>query len=90
MLSLSQSSIQNFWVATGLPTTIVLFNQLNSIIGENPLLNRQFPDDGLDVIENLLTGAYIEFDLIEDVMYSRCAPFYNLALILCSPWNGLA
>ena len=90
MSSLLLSSIQNFWVATGLSTTIVLFNQFNSIIGEYPLLNRQFLDDGLDVVEDLLTGADIEFDLMENVTYSRCAHFYNLALILCSPWNGLA
>jgi hypothetical protein len=79
MSALSESTIENFWVATGLPTTIVLFNQLSSIIGTFPLLNRQFPDDGLAVIEDLLTGAEIEFDLMQDVTYSRCAHFYNFS-----------
>jgi len=92
MSTLSKSEIKNFWVATGLPTTIVLFNQLSSTIGEYPLLNRQFPDDGLDVVKDLLTGAEIEFDLMEDVTYSRCAHFYNL--VHCGPvftleWFGL-
>jgi len=80
MSALSKSEIKNFWVATGLPITIVLFNQLSSTIGEFPLLNRQFPDDGIDVIEDLLTGAEVKFDLMENVTYSRCAHFYNLVL----------
>ena len=75
MSALSQSEIK---VATGLPITIVLFNQLSSTIGEFPLLNRQFPDDGINVVEDLLTGAEIEFDLMENVTYTRCAHFYNL------------
>ena len=78
MSALSESEIKNFWVATGLPITIVLFNQLSSTIGKYPLLNKQFPDNGLNVVEKLLTGAEIEFVLMEDVTYSRCAHFYNL------------
>ncbi|KAH9974258.1 hypothetical protein BGW80DRAFT_1491217 [Lactifluus volemus] len=59
MSALSESEIQNFWVATG----------------KFPLSNRQFPDGGLDVtvIEDLLTGAEIEFGLKEDVTYSSLA-----------------
>jgi PD-(D/E)XK nuclease superfamily len=83
MSALEESTIKNFWVATGLPTTIILFNQLSSTIGEFPLLNKQFPDDGLDVVEDLLTGAEIEFHLMQDVAYSRCAHFYNL--VHCGP-----
>jgi hypothetical protein len=83
MSALSKSQIKNFWVATGLPTAIVLFNQLSSTIGEFPLLNRQFPDDGLDVVDDLLTGAEIIFDLMENATYSRCAHFYNL--VHCRP-----
>ena len=78
MSALSKSEIKNFWIATGLPITIILFNQLSSTIGEYPLLNKQFPDDDLDVVEDLLIGADIEFRLMEDVTYSRCAHFYNL------------
>jgi len=66
MSALSQSKIKNFWVATG----------------EYPLLNRQFPDDGLDVVEDLLTGAEIEFDLIEDVTYSSLTLSKNATLTL--------
>ena len=76
MSALSESKIKNFWVATGLSIAIIWFNQLSSTIGKFPLLDRQFPDDCLDVIEDLLTGAEIEFDLLEDVTYSRCAHFY--------------
>ena len=83
MFALSTSEIKNFWVATGLPTMIVLFNQLSNTIGQYPLLNRQFLDDGLDVVEDLLTGAEIKFDLMGDVTYSRCAHFYNL--VHCRP-----
>ena len=72
MSALAESEIKNFWVATGLPTTIVWFNQLSSIIGEYPLLNRQFPDDGLDVVQDLLMEAEIQFDLKPDVTFSRC------------------
>ena len=72
MSALSQSEIENFWVATGLPTTIVWFNQLSSTIGQFPLSNRQFPDDGLHLVEDLMAGAEIEFDLMENVTYSRC------------------
>jgi len=83
MSALVQSKIKNFWVATGLPTMIILFNQLSSTIGEYPLLNRQFPDDGLDVLESLLTGAEIEFELMEDVTYRKCAHLYNF--VHCGP-----
>jgi hypothetical protein len=83
MSALSKKEIGNFWIATGLPTTIVLFNQLSSTIGEYPLINRQFPDDGLNVIEGLLAGEEIEFELQNDVTYSRCAHFYNL--VRCGP-----
>ena len=62
---------------------IVLFNQLSSTIGEFYLSNRQFPDNDLDVVENLLTGAEIDFRLMENVSYSRCAHFYNL--FQCGP-----
>jgi hypothetical protein len=57
-----------------------LFNQLSCTIGEYPLLNREFPDDSscIKVIENLLTWGEVEFDLAEDVTYSRCAHFYSL------------
>ena len=88
MSALSKSEIKNFWVATGLPTMIVLFKQLSNTIGQYPLLDKQFPDDGLDAIEDLLTGAEIKFRLMEDVTYSRCAHFYSLYLF--SRWNGLA
>ena len=83
MSALSKSTIENFWVATGLPATIFLFNQLSSTIGEFPLLNRQFPDDRLAVVENLLAGTEIEFELMQDVRYSRCAHYYNL--VHCGP-----
>jgi len=91
MSALSASEIKNFWVATGLPTTIILFNQLSGTIGKFPL-NKQFPDDGLNVIEDLLTGAEIEFDLMESVTNSRCAPtsITQSTVVLRSPWNGLA
>ena len=78
MSALRQSEIKNFWVATGLPILIVLFNQLSSTIGEYPLLNRQFPDDGLNVLDELLKGAEIVFHLVESVTFGRCAHFYNL------------
>lgn len=64
------------------PRSVCLIN-LASTIGEYPLLNRQFPDDGLNVVEDLLTWAEIEFDLLEDVTYSRCAHPYNL--VHCGP-----
>ena len=78
MSALSNSKIENFWVATGLLATIVLFNKLSRFKDKFPLSNTQFPDDDLNVIENLLTGAEIEFDLMEDVTYRRCALFYTL------------
>ena len=89
--ALSESEIGNFWVATGLPTTIILFNQLSGTIGEFPL-NKQFPVGGFNVIEDLLTGAEIEFHLTESVTNSRCVPtsITQSAVVLCSPWNGLA
>lgn len=73
MSALSESEIKNFWVAAGLSTVIVLFNQLSSTIGEYPLLNKQFPDESLDVVEDLLTGGEIEFDLMDDVTYTQQA-----------------
>ncbi|KIL70012.1 hypothetical protein M378DRAFT_156070, partial [Amanita muscaria Koide BX008] len=54
MSALKTSEIKNFWVATG----------------EYPLLSKQFPDDDFDVIEVLLTGAEIEFVLMEDVTFT--------------------
>ena len=78
MSALAQGEISDFWVATGSPITFVLLNQLNNNIGEYPLLKRKFPEDGFDVIENLLTGAEVKFKLREDVTFSRCAHFYIL------------
>ena len=78
MSALSESQIKNFWAATGLPTTIVLFNLPDDTIGKFPLSNTQFSDDDLDVIENLLTGEEIEFGLMDHVNYSRYAHSYNL------------
>jgi hypothetical protein len=77
MSALEESRITNFWVATGLPITIVLFNQLSSTIGEYPLLNKRVPEDDLTIIEGLLTGADIDFELQADVAYSRCAHLCN-------------
>jgi hypothetical protein len=78
MFAFQKSSIENFWVATGLPATIVLFNQLSDTIGEFPLLNREFPDDGFGAVEILLSRKEIESVLQESVTYSKCALFYNL------------
>ena len=52
-------------------------------LAEYPLLIKQFPDDDFDVIEALLTGAEIEFVLMEDVTFTRCGHFYNL--VHCGP-----
>ena len=54
------------------PRSFGLFNQLSSTMGKFPLSNRRFPDNDLDVVEDLLTGAEIEFALRDDVTYSRC------------------
>jgi hypothetical protein len=59
-----------------------LFNQLSSTIGEFPLLSRQFPNYGLDVVEDLLTGKEIVFNLMGDVTYGRYA-LYNS--VHCGP-----
>jgi hypothetical protein len=79
MCALEKFKIENFW---GLLITIVLFNQLSSTIGEFPLLNRQFPDEGLEVVTKLLTGEEIEFDLMADVTFGRYA-LYNS--VHCGP-----
>jgi len=56
---------------------IVLFNRLNNTIGDYPLLNRIFPDDGLRDIEELLAGGEITFVLKQSVTYSKCAHCYH-------------
>jgi len=66
MSALSKSSIDNFWVATG----------------EYPLINRQFPEDGLKAVEDLLTGAEIEFELMENVAFSSLALSEDATLTL--------
>jgi hypothetical protein len=39
---------------------------------------REFLDDDLDAVEDLLAGADIKLKLVESVVYSKCAHFYNL------------
>jgi hypothetical protein len=48
-------------------------------MGEFPLLIREFPDDGLDVVEDLPAGDEFEFELMESVTFSKCAHLYNVA-----------
>jgi len=66
MSAFKRSSIENFWVATG----------------EFPLLNREFPDDGLNVVEDLLAGAEIQFKLMESVTNSNMTLSTNATLTL--------
>jgi hypothetical protein len=73
MSAFETSSIENFWVATGLPATIVLLNLLSNTIGEFPPLAREFSDDGLRVAQDLLAGNEIDFELTDSVTFSECA-----------------
>ncbi|KAK2459529.1 hypothetical protein APHAL10511_008453 [Amanita phalloides] len=66
MSALETSEIKNFWVATG----------------EYPLLSKQFLDDDFDVIEVLLTGAEIEFVLMEDVTFTSSTLSKDVTLTL--------
>jgi hypothetical protein len=50
-----------------------LFHELSKIVGEYPFLNREISEDDLDVIEDLLAGKEIKFELVESVTYSECA-----------------
>jgi len=59
MSAFEQSTIENFWVATG----------------EYPLLRRNFPGDSsaLDVIERLLSDADVPLELEDSVTFSILA-----------------
>jgi hypothetical protein len=77
MCAFEASSIRNFWVATGLRATIVLFNLLSYTIGEFPLSNSEVPDNLLSVAEDLLAGNEIDFELTKSIPCNKCAHFYN-------------
>ena len=76
MSAFEESTIGNFWTATGLLATIFLFfNQLSNAIGEYPLLRRSIPGDvsAIDIIETLLSDADVPLELDESVTFSTCA-----------------
>jgi len=60
------------------PRSFCLIDLTTLYIGEYHLLKRQFQYAGLNVVEKLLAEVEIEFNLLDDVTYSRCAHFYNL------------
>ena len=43
-------------------------------------MNKKVSDNGLDVVEDLLIGATVEFELIENVFYNKCVHFFNSVL----------
>lgn len=73
MSAFTQSGIDNFWVATGLPSrSFMFFDQLSDAIGEFPLLRA----DGIsafETIRTLLAGGEIESKLETNVTFSSYA-----------------
>jgi hypothetical protein len=76
----TRSKIENFWVATGLPSrSFLFFDQLSDAMGEYPLLRRNIPDgiSALETIKTLLTGGEIERELETNVTFSAYAHRYH-------------
>jgi hypothetical protein len=95
MSAFEQSTIENYWIRTGLITTITFVLQPTNAIGEYPLLNKQFPEDhhGFDevfqVVSDLLSGSEVSRKLVDSVTFSECAHFVNLLEPLSNPDPGM-
>ena len=76
MSAFTRSKIENFWVATGLPSrSFLFFDQLSDAIGEYPLLRRDIIWDisAFETIKTLLAGGEIEKELETNVTFSAYA-----------------
>lgn len=73
MSAIRQTTIENFWVNTGLLIMILLSNQLSFTVGQYPLLNRNIPEDisALEAIKSLLSGSEISLTLQDSITFTR-------------------